>query len=72
MARQERDFLDKKLVLILTAREEILDRKENLPQVTEAQGNDILQSYMDKRSTLQILKEEKNKLTQQQVSLFAV
>ena len=68
-AREQRDFLDKKLVLILTAREEIIDRKEDLPEMMEGQLNVILQDYMEKRYTLQSLKEDRNKLTQQQVML---
>ena len=66
-AREERDFLDKKLVLVLRAREEIIDRKEDLPEKMEIQLNIILQDYIEKRCELQNLKEEKSKLTQQQV-----
>ncbi|KAK3750784.1 hypothetical protein QZH41_015321, partial [Actinostola sp. cb2023] len=71
-AREQRDFLDKKLVLILTAREEIIDRKEDLPEMMEGQLNVILQDYMEKRYTLQSLKEERNKLTQQQYCALMV
>ena len=66
-AREKRNSLQNKLELILTARETIMENMDDLPQDLDQNFSGILQEYIIKRRSLQKLKDERSKLTQQKV-----